>query len=213
MVASTLNVMVVEDEHIVARDIQGTLRDIGYAASCVAASGEGAVEQAEANQPDVVLMDIRLEGEMDGIEAADQITKRFDVPVIFLTAFADDSLVERAKTVRPYGYIMKPYQERELYATIEVAMHRHEREREQHVRLSELEQEADKFSLLRGAISICARCKKIRNNGDGWERIEAYIRNCTGASFTRCLCPDCYDVEMAKIDKWNAEQHPPPDPS
>jgi len=122
-------ILVVEDEGIVARDIRHTLERLGYAVPAVASSGEEAVEKAAETHPDLVLMDIVLQGDMDGVEAADQIRSHFDVPVVYLTAYADENLLERAKITEPFGYLLKPFQERELHATVEMALHKYKAEK------------------------------------------------------------------------------------
>ena len=118
-------VLVVEDEAIIARAIQSELRNLGYAVPETASSGEEALRKAEANHPDVVLMDIVLQGELDGIETARRLRSRFDVPVVYLSAFQDPATLDRAKATEPYGYLLKPYEEKELHTTIEIALHKH----------------------------------------------------------------------------------------
>lgn len=125
MVEATI--LVVEDEHIVARDIQAMLEELGYGVS-IAMTGEEAVAKAAEVSPDLVLMDIVLKGQMDGVEAAVEIRDRFRIPVIFLTAYADAKTVERAKVTTPYGYILKPFEERELHIAIELALFRYRNE-------------------------------------------------------------------------------------
>lgn len=117
---------IVEDESIVALDIQNKLQRMGYEVGPIAASGEEAVKLAEEFRPDLVLMDIGLRGAMDGIEAAEQIRERLDLPIVFLTAYADSGILARAKVTEPSGYIVKPFQGRELQATIEMALYKHE---------------------------------------------------------------------------------------
>jgi signal transduction histidine kinase len=121
-------IMLVEDEVIIARDIQRSLEKLGYVVCAAATSGEEAVAAALAVKPDVILMDIMLQGAMDGVDAAREIRTRLDVPVIYLTAFADDKILERAKLTRPYGYIIKPFEDRELRSTIEMAAYKHRAE-------------------------------------------------------------------------------------
>ncbi|HEY3273142.1 MAG TPA: PAS domain S-box protein [Methanocella sp.] len=117
--------LVVEDESIVARDIQNRLRNLGYDVPVVVAYGDRAVEMAEELRPDLVLMDIFLKGDMDGIKAAELIRARHDIPVIFLTAFADPGTLQRAKVTEPFGYVLKPFEERELLTAIEMALYKH----------------------------------------------------------------------------------------
>lgn len=121
-------ILVVEDECIVAADIQARLESLGYDVPTTAASGEKAVEKAGMLRPDLVLMDIQLKGLMDGVEAADQIRRRFGIPVIYLTANADHPTVQRAKVTEPFGYVIKPFEERELHTAIEVALYKHQAE-------------------------------------------------------------------------------------
>ncbi|OPX74683.1 MAG: aerobic respiration control sensor protein ArcB [Methanoregulaceae archaeon PtaU1.Bin059] len=120
-----IRVLVVEDEQIVAEDLRLLLHSIGYTVTGTAASGEEAVRLAREMTPDVIMMDISLGGSMDGTEAAAKIAEFHDAPVIYLTAFADAAIIERAKVTRPYGYIIKPYQEREIRTAIEIALYTH----------------------------------------------------------------------------------------
>ena len=122
-------IVVVEDEWFIAKNIQGCLEEMGYDVTSVVASGEEAVKKAEEVTPDLVLMDIVLRGEMNGIEAAKQINSRFNIPVVYLTAYTDEETMERAKITEPYGYIVKPIEERELYCAVEVALYKHEMEK------------------------------------------------------------------------------------
>ncbi len=122
-------IMVVEDEGIVAMDIETRLKSLGYAVPAMASSGEEAIEKAANTRPDLVLMDIKLKGATDGVEAAEQIRDRFDIPVVYLTAYVDDDTLQRAKVTEPFGYIIKPFEERELHTAIETALYKHEMER------------------------------------------------------------------------------------
>jgi PAS domain S-box-containing protein len=130
-------IMVVEDERITAEDIKDGLISLGYNVPAVVYSGEDAVKRAGEIQPDLVLMDIRLEGEMDGIEAAKEIKKHYDIPVIYLTAYSDEGTLERAKKTEPSGYILKepsgfihkPFEESELHSVIEITLYRHKMEK------------------------------------------------------------------------------------
>lgn len=122
-------IMIVEDEAIVAKDIETSLAGLGYSICAVAASGEEAIAAAGQFRPDLILMDIMLKGKVDGIETAGQITSRWDIPVIFLTAFSDDSTIGRAKGTNAAGYLLKPFEVRELRTTIEMALYKHAMER------------------------------------------------------------------------------------
>lgn len=126
----TARILIVEDEAIVAMVIKKRLLSLGYVVSGVAASGDEAITRVEGTYPDLVLMDILLKGDMDGIEAGGIIQERFNVPVVFLTAHSDDKTLERAKQIDPYGYIIKPFTEKDLSTTIGIALHRHRTDNE-----------------------------------------------------------------------------------
>lgn len=123
-------ILIVEDEHIVAMGIKRMLKGLRYTVTGIASSGEEAISKAESTFPDVVLMDIMLKGDIDGIEAAKEIKAKFEIPVIYLTAYSESKILERAKRTEPFGYIIKPFDEKDLYSSIEVALHRHEKEKE-----------------------------------------------------------------------------------
>jgi len=123
------SILIVEDEGLVAKDVQNRLISQGYDISGWVISGEEAIAKVEASPPDLVLMDIHLKGSIDGIEAAEQIREKHDVPVVFVTALADDDTLDRAKVADPFGYILKPFSERDLHSTIEIALYKHELDR------------------------------------------------------------------------------------
>jgi PAS domain S-box-containing protein len=123
-------ILIVEDEAIVAMDLQGRLAALGYEVAAVTSTGEEAVLRAHETRPDLALMDIRLAGELDGIAAAEQVRDRLGIPVVFLTAYADDDTLARAKVADPFGYLLKPFQDRDLRTTIEMALYKHKTDRD-----------------------------------------------------------------------------------
>jgi len=123
--------MVVEDEVIIAQDIKAGLELRGYEVIALISSGEEAIQRASEKRPDLILMDISLSGEIDGIEAASCIhSKKYHIPIVYLTCYVDDTLVNRAKLTEPHGYLVKPFEAAELYSTIEMALYRHKMETE-----------------------------------------------------------------------------------
>ena len=122
-------ILIVEDELVVSKYIEACLTNIGYEVADVITSGEEAVSKSQEIMPDLILMDIRLNGKMMGTEAAIKIKEIMDVPIVFLTAYADDKNIEMAKNSEPYGYLVKPFYEKELHTTIEMALHKHEKVR------------------------------------------------------------------------------------
>lgn len=127
---SKINILVVEDEIIVSKDIQQSLKKLGYNVVGSCSTGEEAVELAKEFNPELVLMDIMLKGSMSGIDAAKQIKETSDIPVIYLTAYADESTLNKAKITEPYGYILKPFKEIDLHTSIEMAIFKHKKESE-----------------------------------------------------------------------------------
>jgi CheY-like chemotaxis protein/DNA-binding PadR family transcriptional regulator len=124
-------ILVVDDEAIITMQLEERLTAMGYTVAGMAASGEDAVDKARRMRPDLVLMDIVMPGKMNGIEAARIVTNELDIPVVFVTSYADDVIIEKAKSVRPYGYIVKPFNELEIKAAIEVALFRKAAEHEE----------------------------------------------------------------------------------
>lgn len=127
---SKINILIVEDESIVSKDIQYSLNKLGYNVVGAASTGEKAIEIARNERPDIILMDIMLKGEMNGIQTAEIIRKELSVPVVYLTAYADESTLSKAKTTEPYGYIIKPFKEIDLHTSIEMAIYKHGKEQE-----------------------------------------------------------------------------------
>jgi CheY-like chemotaxis protein len=123
-------IMVVEDEYILAQGIITQLEALGYEITSHRTSGEQAVQAVEKELPDLVLMDIVMPGLYDGIEAAEKIRKKISIPIVFLTAYSDDETLERAKAAEPFGYLLKPFTERELYIGIEMALHKDKAEKD-----------------------------------------------------------------------------------
>lgn len=118
-------ILIVEDEVIVAMTLEGVLQKLGYGVAGSVTNGPDAIRMAGEEMPDLVLMDIRLDGPMDGIEAATRISTRYHIPVVYLTAHSDQTTLTRAIHTQPYGYLLKPFRERDLYTTIEMAFHKH----------------------------------------------------------------------------------------
>ena len=123
-------ILVVEDERIVAASLCKRLQNLGYDVPAVAHTGADALVLTEQLRPDLVLMDIRLEGEMDGVQAATEIRSRFQIPVVYLTAYSNKEVLDRAKVTAPYGYILKPYEDRELHVVVETALAKHRSDRQ-----------------------------------------------------------------------------------
>ncbi|MBI5687995.1 MAG: SpoIIE family protein phosphatase [Verrucomicrobia bacterium] len=133
-------ITIVEDEMIIARELAARLNVLGYDVADIAASKQEAIQRVTARQPDLVFMDIVLKGNGDGIEAAEEIHRRFDIPIIYVTAYADESTLQRAKIAEPFGYIIKPFSESTLRAVIEMALYKHGMEHQLRAMNEQLEQ-------------------------------------------------------------------------
>lgn len=129
MSGSIRRILVVEDQGLIAADLEQTLTKLGYDVVGSASTGEDALAMTAQLAPDLVLMDVRLRGALDGIETAERIHASSDLPVVYLTANADEETIARAKRTSPFGYVVKPFNERELRAAIEIAIYRRETDR------------------------------------------------------------------------------------
>ena len=187
-------ILVVEDEQNVAEVLKARLESYGYEVCRIVSSGPDALDAAAELKPDVIMMDIKIKGPLDGVETAEHIRRRHDIPVIYLTAYSDSRLLERAKLTEPLAYILKPYDGQELRSAIEIALYRYSAEKERRQLIRELQQALAEVKKLSGLLPICASCKKIRNDQGYWSQVEAYIEEHSEAEFTHSVCPDCAKV-------------------
>jgi len=184
-------ILIVEDEAIIAADLERRLNRLGCEVVGRAATGEDAVRLADALKPELVLMDINLRGELDGTQTAQRLHHQMQLPVIYLTASSDAAVVKRAKSTEAFGYLLKPLDERLLHITIEMALYKHRMEQERRKLLEELQEALANVKLLRGLLPICAGCKNIRDEEGYWHQVEAYIRDHSEAEFSHSVCPRC----------------------
>jgi DNA-binding LytR/AlgR family response regulator len=170
---NNINVLVVEDESIVSKDIQHSLKKLGYHVVGAAATGEKALELVRSENPDIVLMDIMLKGDMNGIEVAEVVRNEFNIPVIFLTAYADESTLSKAKVTEPYGYIIKPFKEIDLHTSIEMALYKHKKTRELEKERDYLYTLVDNKETVDGFIFVKSNSKLVKLNTKDIYFIEA----------------------------------------
>ena len=174
------NILIVEDNNIVMLELKDKLFEMGYNVVDTASSAVEAIEKAEKHYPDLTMIDIRLKGEMDGIDAAAIIKKELDIPIVYLTAPTDNDTLQRAKLTEPFGYIIKPFEERELYSTIEMALYKHSMEKKlresEHWLSSTLKSIGDALIAtdLDGFIKLI---NPIAQKITGWEYNEAFGKN------------------------------------
>ncbi len=125
-----LNIYIVEDESIVAKDIQNSLLKLGYNVLGISNNGLDAIEKITELLPDLILMDIMIKGDLTGIDVSERIKEKLNIPVVFLTAYADEGTLSKAKITEPYGYILKPFKEIDLHSTIEMSVYKHKKDAE-----------------------------------------------------------------------------------
>jgi AmiR/NasT family two-component response regulator len=183
-------VLIVEDDSLVSKLIQGLLEKMWYVVVGRAVSGLQAIEMTQSTQPDVVLMDIELP-DMDGIEATRHINESCPTPVVVLTAYDTPELVERASAAGVGAYLVKPPNADEIERAITIAMARFDDLMELRRLNAELQDTLAKIKTLSGLLPICYSCKKIRDDEGYWHRLEVYIRDHSKADFSHGLCPEC----------------------
>ena len=176
------SILIVEDEKVIAEAIEKRLKGFGYTVAGMAATWEEALEKVESLRPDLLLMDINLGAGMDGVAAAEIVRVRFDLPVVFLTAFSDDATLQRAKLTEPFGYILKPYEDQDLRTAIEIGLYKHRMDR--HVRENEQWLAATLSSIGDGVIAIDGRggvrfLNSIAERLTGWSAADAAGRHVT----------------------------------
>ena len=157
----TYKILVVEDEAVISLRLKKRLAKMGYDVPAIAYSGEDAVEKARRFKPDLVLMDVMIPDKVDGIEAAKIMKAELNIPVIFLTAFSEDKIIERAKQVEPFGYLLKPFQDREIKAAVEVALYKKEMQEKLQKAHDELDQRVkERTAELDNALKIIKRSEQ-----------------------------------------------------
>lgn len=169
----TITVLVVEDESIVSKDIQHSLKKLGYHIAGAAATGEKALELVRTESPDIILMDIMLKGDMSGIDVAEIVKKEYNIPIIFLTAYADEATLSKAKVIEPYGYIIKPFKEIDIHTSIDMALYKHKKNLELEKERDFLYTVVDNKETVDGFIFVKANGKLVKLNTKDIYFIEA----------------------------------------
>jgi CheY-like chemotaxis protein len=192
-------ILIVEDDGLIASDLKKSLEAFGYEISDTVSSGEAAIEKVATKKPDLVLMDILLSGALDGIRTAEIIKNRFNVPIIYLTAYSEEKIFQEAKITEPYGYVLKSANNRELHIAIEVALYKRKADDEKNNLIAELQQALATIKKLNGILPICSSCKKIRDDNGSWKEMEVYISEHSEADFSHGYCPECGKKAIAEF--------------
>jgi PAS domain S-box-containing protein len=202
------NILIVEDEHIVAWDIKETLERLGHKAIYRVVSAEEAIQAAEIEAPDLVLMDIRLAGEMDGIAAGNEIYHQLDIPVVYLTAHADELTLKRATCTNPFGYIIKPFQAQTLQSTIQIALQRHQLESSTHVAQAYLAQALDSIGggiIVTDRFGVITLMNPLAESLTGWQE-QAAIGKEIGEVFKLIWESDATPIENPSLRAMRLQQ-------
>lgn len=191
-------IFLVEDEALIAMELQDHLENFGYRVCGHAARGEIALEKIRELRPDLILMDIHLAGRMSGIDTAAQLGGQERSAVIFLSAYSDPALLNQALRTGPFGYLVKPVNPRGLHAAIEVALHRRRLELELRVshaaceeRVADLRQAAQQAAKLPDTLTVCPHCRSVQPGGFGWSSFEHFLVSHAGTEIAYAACPRC----------------------
>ena len=192
-------ILIAEDDSTIAQDLKCKIENLDYEVAGITHRGEEAIVLVERLRPDLVLMDIQLAGEMDGIEAAEQI-RALGIPLIYVSGCCDSPTLQRAQRTEPYGYILKPYRASDLRISVEMSLQRHRAEQDQERLLKRFKDVLASVKTLTGRLSICCYCKKIRDEAGDWPEVETYVMKHSHASFTHGMCPDCFAQVQKRIE-------------
>ena len=186
-------ILIVEDEIVVASHIRIELKGVGYHVCSLATSGREAIKIAESERPDLVIMDIMLSEEMDGIETARHISSRFQTPVIYLSAYTDDDFVQRARETEPFGYLLKPFRSRELQLNVEMAIHKHRMEVRRDILVRDIKDQVEQIVSVSEPLPICMYCKSVSDTPETWKNLEDYVQHHLNVKLSHGICPNCTD--------------------
>ena len=206
-----ISVLIAEDDFLVSKEIERSLKGFEYTITGIASNGALAIQMAKENSPEIILMDINMP-ELDGLSAAEKIYNELNIPVIILTAHETPELIAKARDIGVGAYLSKPPKAVDIDRAITFALARHqdlEKEKKLNEELStqkaELEKALSELKTLKGIIPICCNCKKIRDDSGYWEQVESYIRKHSEANFSHSICPECseelYGDFMKKKDE------------
>jgi CheY-like chemotaxis protein len=193
------SILIVEDESIIAADIESSLKSLGYEVAGKVDSGERALELVAASKPSLVLMDIMLRGRMLGPAAAKILREEFQTPVVILTGNTDMTTFRIALGSAPYGYLLKPFDNRELLIAIEIALDKHAAELAREALIRQLEAAQQQVRILQEMVPVCGWCRKIRDDDGYWKSVEKYLSTHFKVDLTHGVCPECHKSALADI--------------
>lgn len=189
--ATAASILIVEDEAIIALDLEQMLEELGYRVAGTASSAAQAVELGRTLQPDLVLLDINLGDASDGTVASMRLHADGGPPVVFVTAYDDDRTLAKAKLSEPYGYILKPFSLRELRVVIEMALFHHRMQGERERLTQQLREALQQVTHLQRMLRMCAYCRRVVDEHGQWQSLERYLEQRTGTTVSHGMCADC----------------------
>lgn len=194
------SILIVEDEAIIALDLEQMLEELGYRVAGTASSAAEAVDLARARQPDLVLMDINLKDATDGTVASMRLHADGGPPVVFVTAYDDERTLAKAKLGEPAGYVLKPFSMRDLRVAIEMALYQHGMQRQRLRVTQQLRVALEEATQLPPMLRMCAYCRRVADEHEHWQPIEQYLARRTGTTVSHGMCLDCEASLSAGID-------------
>ena len=189
---NSTRLLIAEDDLCIIDDLNHRLKTLNYTISGTTNRAEEVCQLAESLQPDMILMDIHLSGNMDGVQAAEEV-RTLEIPVLYITGCSDLANFERAKLTEPCGFVLKPYETSDLRVGIELGLHKHRSEKERKSLVRRLDEAVATVKTLRGMLSICSYCKRIKDQDGNWPEMETYVMKNSYASFSHGMCPGCFE--------------------
>ena len=187
-------IVIIEDELIIAKDLQTKLEMEGYVVPEIYSNGHEALTMLKIIRPDIVLVDIQLESKFDGIETAEKIRLYHNIPVIYITAHVNNEIMERVKLTQPVSLLMKPLNYTELTTAIELGIHKYKIEAQNKRLLDELQTIVAQSNILRDMkVPVCSKCNQIREDNSNWLSMEDYMKKYYNVEFTESVCPHCLE--------------------
>ena len=177
-------ILIVEDEYVAAAEVERNLKKSEGIVTKIVPDGETAIKYIEQNKIDLVLMDIKLNGKLSGTETAAIVRTRFNIPVVYLTAYSEESIMKQVRLSEPFGYLNKPFRKNELLMALEMAFCRDYNEKK-------LKSDIISGRTLEELIPVCSNCKKIRDNEGAWMHVDVYLIEHTKSKPSHGICPDC----------------------
>jgi len=187
-------IVIIEDELIIAKDLQAKLEMEGYVVPEIYSNGKEALSMIKFIKPDIVLVDIQLETQFDGIETAERIRLYHDIPIIYITAHVNTEIMERVKLTQPVSLLMKPINYTELITAIELGIYKHKIESQNKRLLVELQTIVAQSNIQRNMkVPVCTTCNKIREDNSNWLSVKDYMKKYNNIEFAESVCPHCLE--------------------